>query len=101
MASLRSDIRGTDACCRLPTMCRIGPNLSGICGCVCLGCGGLVATTDGKSMFSRFWGVAEVGGRLVWGAEMQAGAVGWEAGIRTTTASSRVCVLSLFLLNVK
>jgi hypothetical protein len=62
MASLRSDIRGTDACCRLPTMCRIGPNLSGICGCVCLGCGGLVATTDGKSMFSRFWGVAEVGG---------------------------------------
>jgi hypothetical protein len=46
-------------------------------------------------------GCGRSGGRLVWGAEMQAGAVGWEAGICTTTASSRVCVLSLFLLNVK
>jgi hypothetical protein len=74
MASLRSDIRGTDACCRLPTVCRIGPNLSGICGCVCLGRGGMAATTDGKSVFLGF-GVWQKWGQLVWGAEMGAGVV--------------------------
>jgi hypothetical protein len=54
-----------------------------------------------ESQCFQGFGVWQKWGRLVWGAEMQAGAVGWEAGIRTTTASSRVCVLSLFLLNVK